>query len=401
MGILAPSIAADLQLSPSEVGLVQSAFFIGYVIFAIIGGRAADLWGPKRVVIVSIVVWSIFCGLSGLGFGLISLFLLRLCFGVGEGPYLPTQNKIIGRWFPRREQATVLGVCGSGDQIGGLLAGPVVAFVALYLSWRYSFGLIGLIGLVIMVFWIVAFTDWPERHRGISDAEKELIVAHRSSESITPEASSSSLLAVCLSRGVLGTATAWFGYGYVIFFFMSWFPSYLSSKYELRIDDVGLLSMLPWLAGFVGRLGGGYLSDVLFRRLDNALLARKIVIGSGLTVAAAAVAGAGVVTSIAAAIALISVAVLAAAATANCYWALILDQVPQDKVGGAGGFGLACGGLAGVIAPAVTGVLIDTTGSYASAFAVTGTVSVFGALAVTLLIRSRTASTRSAERTEV
>src|SRR5258707_12144661 len=87
IGIAAAMIAKDLHLSSSQMGLVFSAFFIGYVLFALIGGRAADIWGPKRVIVISLGVWSLFCGLTAFADGLMFLLIVRLLFGVGEGPF--------------------------------------------------------------------------------------------------------------------------------------------------------------------------------------------------------------------------------------------------------------------------------------------------------------------------
>ena len=390
IGITAPLIAKDLHLSPSQMGLVFSAFFLGYSVFALVGGRLADLWGTKRVIVLSLGVWSVFCGLTGLAGGLLFLLAVRVLFGVGEGPFPPAQNKLVGHWFLRKEQATVIGLFGSGEAIGGALTGPLVGMVAVTFSWRASFGVIALIGVVLMVVWMIAVTDWPENHRRISAEEKALIVAGRDSESVVPT-SSGSLLSILLSSNVLATSFAWFGYAYVLFFFLSWFPSFLVSQYHLSMMSTGLISSLPWLCGFVGRFCGGLLSDALFRRLGNALLARKLVIGGGLLVAAVCIALAGSVTNVVSAVLLTSVTTFAVALTATGYWALILDVVPQDKVGGAGGFGLCIGSLAGVIAPALTGFLLQRTGSYVSAFAMAGVVAAAGAVAILLLVRHRRA----------
>jgi MFS transporter, ACS family, hexuronate transporter len=388
IGIAAPMIAKDLHLSSSQMGLVFSAFFVGYVLFAIVGGRAADIWGPKRIIVVSLGVWSLFCGMTAFADGLVFMLLVRIMFGVGEGPFPPAQNKLVGHWFPRKEQATVIGLFGSGEAIGGALSGPIVGLVAVSLSWRFSFGLIALLGALLMLVWLFAATDWPEDHPRVGMPERALIKTSRASESVAT-ASSGSLLATCFSRDVLATALAWFGYAYVLFFFLSWFPSFLASQYHMSIKNTGLISSLPWLCGFIGRFSGGMLSDALFRRLGNALLARKLVVGGGLLVAAAGIALAGTVTDVVSAVLLTSVSVFAIALTANGYWALILDVVPADKVGGAGGFGLGAGSLAGVIAPTATGFILERTGSYVSAFVLAGIVASVGALAVLLLIRHK------------
>ena len=130
------------------------------------------------------------------------------------------------------------------------------------------------------------------------------------------------------------------------------------------------------------RVGQGY-------DLHALVPGRKLVIGGGLLVAAVCIALAGSVTNVVNAVLLTSVTTFAVALTATGYWALILDVVPQDKVGGAGGFGLCIGSLAGVVAPALTGYLLQRTGSYVSAFAMAGVVAAAGAAAILLLVRHR------------
>jgi sugar phosphate permease len=390
IGIAAPLITKDLTLSPSQMGMAFSAFFFGYSVFAFIGGRGADRFGTKRVIVVSMALWSIFCGLTAAAGSLVFLVVVRLLFGAGEGPLPPSLAKMAGRWFPRKEQATVIGLYGAGEAIGGALAGPIVGFIAVAVSWRLSFVVIAIIGLALSLVWVVAASEWPEEHRLIGAAEKKYIIENRASE-IAPVSSDStpsrSLVATCFSGPVLATAIAWFGYAYILFFFLSWFPSYLSSTYHLSMKDIGLISMLPWLAGFVARTGSGYVSDVIFRRTGNALLARKLILCVGLGVSAVCIALAGTAADVGTAVALTTVSVFFLAATANMYWVLMLDLVPQQYVGGAGGFGLLIGSSAGIFAPMITGFLVQWSGTYMSAFVISGAVAVVGVLAVALFVR--------------
>ncbi|SED51293.1 Sugar phosphate permease [Rhizobiales bacterium GAS191] len=395
IGIAAPLIAKDFELTPPQLGVALSAFFVGYSIFALIGGHAADRFGPKRVIVVAMSLWSIFCGLTGAALGLVTLVIARLIFGIGEGPFGPSQAKLVGRWFPRQEQATAIGLYGAGEAIGGALAGPLVSFVAIAASWRLSFVLMSVVGLALAIIWAFAVTEWPEQHRGIGEAERRLIEANRVSETVMPS-SSNSLFSACLKPAILATAFAWFGYAYILFFFLTWFPSYLITVHQLSIKDMGMVSALPWIAGFVGRTGRGFVSDLIFRWTGNALFARKLILCGGLGIAALCISLAGAASSVAVAVGLTSVSVLFLAATANIYWALMLDLVPQHQVGGVSGFGLFVGSSAGIFAPIITGYLVQWTGAFSSAFMLSGAVAVAGALGVFLFVRRSAASSEPA-----
>ena len=386
IGIAGPMIAEHLSLDAAQMGWVYSAFFFGYAAFAFIGGRAADRFGPKRMIVGCMVFWSVFCGLTAVASTFAVLVAVRFLFGVGEGPYLPSQVKLVGRWFPRKEQATTIGLYGAGETLGGALAGPLVAFLTVAVSWQFSFITIGTAGVLLAVIWLLFMTEWPEQSRLIGEEERRFIVENRSSE-VAAQSTSGSFLSHCFSAPILATALAWFGFGYVIFFFMTWFPSYLTTTYGLSLKEMGFMTSLPWIFAVVGRVSSGYLSDRIYQRTGDALFARKVVLCTGLGVAAVCIALAGFATTIVAVMTLTCISLMFLWATANIYWALTLDLVPQDQVGGVGGFGLFAGGSAGIVAPIITGYLIQWTGIYTSAFVLAGVIAIIGALAVLVLVR--------------
>ena len=85
LGVAAPLIRQDLHLDPAQLGIVFSSFSFGYALFCFVGGYASDRFGPRNVLGVSMVVWSIFCGLTAIAWGVTSLLVLRILFGMGEG----------------------------------------------------------------------------------------------------------------------------------------------------------------------------------------------------------------------------------------------------------------------------------------------------------------------------
>ena len=190
-----------------------------------------------------------------------------------------------------------------------------------------------------------------------------------------------------LRPGVLATAFAFFGYAYILYFFLSWFPSYLTMQQHLSLKSMSFVSAIPWLLGFIGLAGGGMVSDGLYRLTGDAVLSRKLVLVGGLLIAAVCVALAGTVASVAAAVALMTVSVFFMYLTGNTYWAIILDTIEKGRVGGVSGFVHLVANLAGIVAPAVTGYMVQATGTFASAFVLTGAIAVLGALAVAVLVR--------------
>jgi MFS transporter, ACS family, hexuronate transporter len=384
LSVAAPFLTKELSLSPSELGWVFSAFFMGYAAFCFVGGYASDRIGGRNVFAIASVVWSVFCGLTAAVFSYASLLLVRVVFGMGEGPYGSATNKLVSNWFPHRQQASAVGWANAGTPLGGALAGPVVGFLALAYGWRASFIAIAVIGLCWAAAWMLLVTDRPEQSRRVSAAERAEIASDQEGPPSGPAAPLGGLL---LRPGVLATAFAFFGYAYILYFFLSWFPSYLTMQQHLSLKSMSFVSAIPWLLGFIGLAGGGMVSDGLYRLTGDAVLSRKLVLVGGLLVAAVCVALAGAVASVAAAVALMTVSVFSMYLTGNTYWAIILDTIEKGRVGGVSGFVHLIANLAGIVAPAVTGYMVQATGTFTSAFVLTGLIAVSGALAVAVLVR--------------
>ena len=130
LSIAAPLIMRDLRLDTVQLGFIFSSFFAGYALFNFLGGYASDVFGPKRVFTVAMTLWSVFCGLTAAAVGFTSLFVVRVLFGFGEGPFSAAANKMVSNWFPRREIASAIGVANAGTPLGGALAGPIAGWIA-------------------------------------------------------------------------------------------------------------------------------------------------------------------------------------------------------------------------------------------------------------------------------
>ena len=388
IGVAAPFLSKQLSLSPSELGWVFSVFFFGYAAFCFVGGYAADRIGGRNVFAIAAVIWSVFCGLTAFVFSYASLLIVRVIFGAGEGPYGSATNKMISNWFPRRQQGSAVGWANAGTPLGGAIAGPIVGYIALTYGWRVSFVVIALIGLCWAVAWMLLVTDRPEQNVPVSDAEPPAAAADAEAPTTGPGVNLGRLL---IRPGVLATAFAFFGYAYILYFFLSWFPSYLTMEQHLSIKSMSFVGAIPWLFGFIGLAGGGMVSDFIFQLTGNAVMARKLVLVGGLLVAAVCVALAGEVTGVLAAVALMAVSVFFMYLTGHTYFTLILDTVDNDRVGGVSGFVHFIANLAGIVAPAVTGYMVQASGTFTGAFVLAGAIAVLGALSVAVFVRPPTA----------
>ena len=402
LSIAAPLIQKDLNFSHAQMGVVFSSFFVGYALFNFVGGVLSDKVGAKRVFGTAMGVWSLFCGATALATGIGSLIVLRVLFGMGEGPFSSSNIKMVNNWFPRKEVASAIGVISSGTPLGGALAGPVVGFMAVQFGWRWAFVAIMLLGLLWLVFWAATTTEHPQQNSRVTSDEMQLILAGQADEHALAHSADGSKLGLghfLRKPIILATAFAFFSYNYVLFFFLSWFPTYLTEAHHLSLHDMSIATVIPWVLGSIGLAAGGFISDLILRLTGKPLLSRKIVLGTCLGAAAVCVALAGRVASTESAVALMSVSIFFLYVTGAVYWAVIQDTVPREHVGGVGGFVHLLANLAGVIGPAVTGFIVQAThGAYGSAFVLAGGIAVLGAVCSLVWIREPRASTLAVER---
>ncbi|MEN8511500.1 MFS transporter [Burkholderia sp. RS02] len=395
LSIVAPIVQTDLGIDAAQMGIVFSTFFVGYALFNFIGGLASDRLGPKLVYVLAVGLWSIFCGMTALTVGFVSLLIVRLLFGMAEGPLCSAANKMVNNWLPRDGAATAMGLLSAGSPLGGAIAGPIVGLLAAQFGWRPAFWIVCAIGLAWVVLWMVSTSDRPATP---ANEAPNVPAAARASDD-DASAPARTLSHYVRQPRILATAVAFFSYNYVLFFFLSWFPSYLVRAHHLNIKEMSIATVVPWLVGTVGLACGGAISDALYRLTGNLLLSRRIVLVTCLLGAGACVAIAGTVQSTQGAVALMSVSLFFLYVTGAIYWAIVQDVVHPARVGGVSGFLHCMGSLSGVIGPAVTGFIVERSGSFASAFVLAGAIALVGAVLAGVFVRNGRPSAVLRERT--
>jgi ACS family hexuronate transporter-like MFS transporter len=380
LSVAAPFIQKSFHLDAAQLGMILSSFFIGYAIFNFIGGYASDYFGPKKVLGTSMTVWSIFAGLTAATFNFLSLFIVRVLFGMGEGPLSSSQSKMINNWFGKKERARALAIAMSGTSLGGAISGPVVGIIALNWGWKISFIVITLIGLIWTLFWVKFVKDSPEDLVQENKEEKD--------EKVIFDRKNHVPLSFYLKQPtVLFTALAFFSYNYILFFFLTWFPSYLTSVRHLDIKQMSFATMIPWTVGFVGFTLGGFVIDFIYKKTGKAMFSRKVVLVTCLLGSAVSIGLAGLVNTTVGAVTLMASAVFFLYMTAITYWAIIQDTVQKERVGGVSGFMHFLANTSGIIGPTVTGFIVQSTGKFTSAFLLAGGLAVLGALSVAFWVR--------------
>ncbi|MTT31185.1 MFS transporter [Terrilactibacillus sp. BCM23-1] len=376
LSITAPFIQKDLDLSATQMGIIFSSFSIGYAVFNFLGGIASDRFGAKRTLLAAMIVWSLFSGAVALAVGFISLMIIRVIFGMGEGPLSTTINKMVNNWFPSNQRASIIGITSSGTTLGGAISGPIVGFIALSYNWQISFICIMAIGLIWSFFWWKFVKEKPRTQNF------KVLPTPEDPESTLNE--KKSLTFYLKQKTILFTAFAFFAYNYILFFFLTWFPSYLVKARGMSIKDMSIISVIPWVFGFIGLAVGGLVSDWVFKKFagKGILFSRKIVLVICLFISAVCIGIAGLVTTIPSAVTLVALSVFFLYLTGAIYWAIIQDVVDKHNVGSVGGFMHFLANIAGIIGPTLTGYIVQTSGTFTIAFLLAGGIAIIASLAV-------------------
>lgn len=379
LSVAAPFIQKDLKLSPGQMGIIFSSFSIGYAIFNFVGGIASDKFGAKITLFVAMIVWSLFSGAIVLVVGFVSLFIVRILFGMGEGPISSTINKMVNNWYPPSKRASVVGLANSGTPLGGAISGPIVGYIALHLGWRFSFIVLMIIGLV----WAIAWWFFAkEKPKAIDKTEID-----RYAE-IAPQ-TNNNLSYYLKQPTVLITAFAFFTYNYILFFFLTWFPSYLVDARNMSLENMSIITVIPWVLGFLGLAFSGIVSDFVHRHTveKGVLFSRKLVLVVCLFISAVCIGLSGIVDTTVSAITLVALSVLFLYLTGAIYWAIAQDVVDSNNIGSVGGFMHFLANTAGIIGPTVTGYIVQTTGTYTAAFLLAGSLAIIASVTVIFFVK--------------
>jgi ACS family D-galactonate transporter-like MFS transporter len=371
LGIAAPSMTADLHISPAAMGIVFSAFSWSYAASQIPGGWLLDRIGTRLTYFLAVGFWSVFTLVQGFAGGIGSLVAFRLGLGVAEAPCFPTNGRVVATWFPEHERAQATAVYTVGEYLGLACFGPLLFWISRRFGWRWLFGVVGGAGIVFAGIWWAMYRDpesggptaKPVRAAAMSWTQIRQLLRHRQ---------------------VWGASIGQFGGNSTLVFFLTWFPTYLAKERHMDWIRAGFYAILPFLAAACGVLLGGWGSDALLKRTGSRNLARKLPLIAGLF-GASTIIFANYVNGDALVIAIFSIAFFFQGMT-GLGWTVISDIAPTEMLGITGGIFSFAANLAGVATPIVVGAIIGATGSFFYALAYVGAAALIGAFSYVFLL---------------
>ncbi|VWB19897.1 MFS transporter [Burkholderia lata] len=388
LAIAAPSIRADLGLDAVGMGLVLSAFFWTYAFLQLPAGWFIDKVGVRVSLALAVGWWSVFTVATGAARGLTQLVGVRLMLGVGEAAAIPSFAKVAFNWFPRSERGLASSIFDSGSRVGSALSLPLVAWLISIVGWRGSFVITGGIGLVWALAWWFIYRD-PERYRAIAPDAVDALLAQRGAPTVAAatDCPKVSWLDLFRYRTVWGMMIGLFCLNFAIYFFITWFPSYLLQSRGFSLASLGTWGMLPALLAIPGGWLGGYVSDSLFRRGWSATAARKTCLVLGMLLSSS-IALSAFVENVWACLGLFALAYASLSFAGANVWTLVGEIAPTPAhVASLGGIQNFAGNLAGIFITTFTGVMLSVTkGSFVVPLAVAGALCVVGALSYLFIV---------------
>ncbi|MER5739294.1 MFS transporter [Streptomyces sp. NPDC002262] len=412
LGLAADEIRADLGLTATEFGLANSAFFLLFSVSgALVGLLLADRVATRRLLLAMAVLWSLAQIPPAIGGGLAVLIGSRLVLGAAEGPAFPVAQQAALSWFPDHRRNLPGALVTLGVTLGVITAAPGLTWVIQEHGWRAALWVVGAVGALWSVVWLLAGGDGPFRSGDAPDASGTTpdasgtalsttsgtapgTVSGTDSPLPTSPASADEAGAVPGYRRVLATRTwagvtlAYFSSYWIVGLMVAWLPSYLRNGLGYPADTAGTLVVSPWAVGAVVLLGQAVLTGRLMRRGVGSRTARGRVGGALLLIGAVSLFCVPLADTATAKTVLLALGLGTGGSYATIAATTVAELAPPRRRGGALGTMNALVTTAGLIAPVVVGRFIDTQGNagYESAVLLSGALLTLGALASLTLV---------------
>ena len=282
LAIMWPSIEGDVGLNKEDYAFIGIMFTVAYAISQSLSGKLYDKIGTKLGFIFSIVVWSISVGLLGIARSLASFSIFRFLLGLGEAGNWPGATKSNAEWFPIKERAFAQGIFNSGASLGAVLSAPVIAILYTWVGWQMTFVILGILGLLWIIPWVMINKALPDKHPWLTDEEKEYILEGQK------ENKEDTMVDKLLGWGeILSYKQSWavlisrFFLDPIWWLFVFWLPIYLADQFGFDVKQIGLFAWVPYVGAAAGALFGGWIVSKWIQNGWTTNKARKVAISLG------------------------------------------------------------------------------------------------------------------------
>jgi sugar phosphate permease len=376
-------IRHDLNLSVAQMGFLLSAFLWAYAFAQLPTGALVDRLGPRLLLTIGLSTWSLAQAMGGLVTSFSQFIGARILLGIGEAPQFPTGARVVRDWFNPQERGSATGVYNCASTLGTAIGAPLLTALMLKFGWRWMFIIMSFVGLVVALLWFVAYRN--PTHLALTPGEN----AYRTQgdpPGLRSAVTFREWKQLFQFRSTWGMILGNFGCIYLTWIYAAWLPAYLEMERHMSIRSTGFFTAIPFLCGMAGALLGGTLVDALVRMGMKPMASRKVPAALCLFGTAICTVAAAYVRSNALTIALISASIFLVYVTSTCTWALASVVVPANCTASIGAMQNFGGYLGGALAPTVTGLIVQATGSFVLALVVGGAIGVASGIAYLALV---------------
>ena len=376
LAVANPLIRHDLNLSIADMGYLLSAFLWAYAFSQLPTGAMVDRFGPRILLSFGLSLWSLAQLLGGLVQNFGQFFGARVALGIGEAPQFPTAARVVRDWFNPRDRGLATGIFNCASSLGTAIAVPLLTWLMLSFGWRAMFAIMGAAGLVMAAVWFLRYRNPTEV---ALDPEETLYRTQGDPPGERTRVSWREWKLLFRFRTTWGMILGYFGCIYLTWIYTAWLPGYLEMERHMSVKFTGIAGAIPFAWGVVGGIVGGYFADILVRLGVSPVNSRKYPAAAALAGTAACTVAAAFVASNAVAIAFISASLFLVYVTSTCAWALSSVAAPTNCTASIGAMQNFGGYLGGALAPTVTGLIVQSTGTFVPALVVGALIGVASA----------------------
>lgn len=389
LSVAAPTLQRQLHLTPTQLGLILSAFSWAYAAAQIPAGLVASWLRPRRTYLFALWLWCILLALTTTATSFGAWIAFRIPFGLAEAITWPAASILLSRWFPRLEYSQAMSLQNLGLVVGAAVAPPIVAFIIAFWSWQAAFIVTGLFAGALGTFFYFYTRDDPADDACVSREELEWIKHDQTHEE--PERAPKGLiwtLLCCPSLWAVGMAN--FGLDFINFMFLTWYPTYLTETYHMSLGRMGVMAMEPYVLGVIAVLGAGRLVRWMCDRGTDSVTARRIVIFAGLLLGTLALFATIAVSNLYASVTAMSLGYAFVMSILGPMWSTPAEIAGSQGVGFASGFVNFVGNVGGIGSPILMGVVFERFHSFTPAILISAGVTLLCGLLFLALYRVHT-----------
>jgi len=387
LAVAAPVLSKSLGITPARMGLIFAAFGWSYTLMQVPVSWLIDRFGPRVLYGIAVIGWSAFTGCIGLASGFAALIGCRLGLGVFEAPAFPINSRVCTAWFPSHERGWAIGLYTGAEYVGLAFCTPILVWLMVTWGWPAIFFVSGALGILLGAAWYGWYRD-PKNHEGVNQAELDYIKQGGGLGDTVAESKRvrwAEAKHLFKHRSLWGMYIGQFANTSTLFFFMTWFPSYLVTEKHMALLKIGNYGAVPYMAAIAGVLVGGWWSDWMLRRGYSTSLSRKLPTITGLLLSCSII-GANYTNNFNIVIGFMSVAFFGQGIASAIAWALLSDIAPREMVGTTSGVFNFSANLGGTTSPMVVGFIVGATHSFTNALVYAACVALVGALSYIFIV---------------